>query len=92
MVRDNGANGVTVAGGFARKIAVGQSVTIAGVRGLGNLIQQNATFGVTVTGNAQQFSIQGNSIAANTSGGIFIAPGSNTSTAAGISLTKAKIR
>ena len=91
-VTNNGSNGVTVAGGFARNIAVGQSVTSAGVRGRGNLIQQNATFGVTVTGNAQQVSIQGNSIAANTSGGIFIAPGSNTSTAAGISLTKAKIR
>ena len=91
-VTNNGSNGITVADGFARNIAVGQSVTSAGVRGLGNLIRQNAAFGVTVTGNAQQVSIQGNSIAANVSGGISIAAGSNTSTAAGISLTKAKIR
>ena len=91
-VTNNGSNGVTVADGFARNIAVGQSVTSAGVRGLGNLIRQNAAFGVTVTGNAQQVSIQGNSIAANVSGGISISVGSNTSTAAGISLTKATIR
>jgi hypothetical protein len=89
---NNTGNGVCVTGAFARSITVGQVVTTAGVRGLGNVIQSNARFGVVVAGGAQQAAIQGNSIAGNLVGGISIAAGSNTSTAAGITLSKATIR
>jgi hypothetical protein len=93
---DNGdsgsGNGVTVTGAFARNITIGQTVTTAGVRGLGNIIQRNVVNGVAVEGGAQQVSIQGNSIAGNLVRGISVAAGSNTSTAAGITLTRATIR
>jgi hypothetical protein len=90
VIVDNGTagagNGVTVTGAFARNITIGQSVTTAGVRGLGNVIQRNTASGVAVAGGAQQVSIQGNSISENLGGGIAVAAGSNTSSAAGIAL------
>ncbi|MEI7781614.1 MAG: right-handed parallel beta-helix repeat-containing protein, partial [Planctomycetota bacterium] len=88
----NGASGVAVSDANVSGITIGQKVTAAGVAGLGNTISLNTRYAVEVAGKAQQIGIQGNSMFANSLGGIFLAAGANRSAAQTLTLTSAVIR
>jgi hypothetical protein len=73
-------------------VTIGQTVTARGVTGLGNLIEDNAAFGIRVAAGAQQVSFQGSSIAGNLVGAVSMGAGANRSTAQTLSLSTAVLR
>jgi hypothetical protein len=87
----NTGDGVQVTGAVAG-VTIGQRVTSTAASGLRNVLQGNSGYGVRVAAGAQQVSFQGNSIADNTLGGVFVAAGANRSTARTLALSAAVLR
>ena len=90
VIRDN-LTGVEVDGNV-NGTTIGEQVTLQGVSGKGNVIEQNGGHGVVIKGGAQRVGVQGNTIRDNDGEAMIRLTGVNRSAATAFALTAAVVQ